>query len=105
MSPETRYLLIDVRSLLENPANWTRREWARDVNGRGVEPEAPTAVCWCLEGAIVRAAKGTFGPVTDEAYRALRAAAGSPPAVFNDWHDHSAVLGLIDQVLGAEATP
>jgi hypothetical protein len=52
-------ILQAVRLLLEDPAKWTIRTRARDYNGDPVHPTAPTAICWCLEGAVCLVAKDT----------------------------------------------
>lgn len=33
---------------------WTQGDIARDVTGRGVIEVAPSAVCWCLMGALLK---------------------------------------------------
>ncbi len=45
-----------VQELLAVPERWTKGVYARKDNnlvGGDVEPEDPTAVCWCLIGAIL----------------------------------------------------
>lgn len=43
---------MKIHKLFEDPAKWTEQVWARDKDGRHVLPENPTAVCWCLGGAV-----------------------------------------------------
>lgn len=44
--------LVRVRTLLENPARWTRREIARDALGKPTASEfSEDAARWCLTGA------------------------------------------------------
>jgi hypothetical protein len=41
-----------LKNKLAKPESWTHGVFARDAQGLSVEPTHPTAVCWCLEGAI-----------------------------------------------------
>ena len=34
---------------------WTKEQYARDAHGAKVKPCDPSAVCWCLRGAVTRA--------------------------------------------------
>lgn len=37
---------------LSKPGAWTQGANARDADGRGVSPNNPAAVCWCLSGVL-----------------------------------------------------
>ncbi len=42
-----------VAELLEDPKRWTKGAFARDAKGDEVkDPGDPSAVCWCLVGAM-----------------------------------------------------
>ena len=46
--------LIAEKELLSDPSRWTKGEVARDSNGKLVETESATAVCWCQLGASMK---------------------------------------------------
>jgi hypothetical protein len=52
MKRTPRDTLRIVRMLLDNPLLWTQGARARDEKGHRVRPNAPTAVCWSINGAI-----------------------------------------------------
>ena len=52
MKHSPRDTLRIARMLLENPVLWTQGARARDSQGKRVKPNAPTAVCWSVSGAI-----------------------------------------------------
>ena len=41
--------------ILKSPKSWTKRMNARSINGNKVEYYNPKAVCWCIDGAILKA--------------------------------------------------
>lgn len=45
-------ILVETRRILTPYSNWTQRHLALDGKGESVPPTDPSAVCWCLEGAI-----------------------------------------------------
>lgn len=45
-------ILVAARALLADPARWTKGESARDLRGKEVPPNYPSAVCWCMTGAL-----------------------------------------------------
>ena len=47
-------VLRAARELLSDPARWTKGAWAEDGAGMEVSPVSPNAVCWCVEGALMR---------------------------------------------------
>lgn len=57
--------------LLARPDGWTSGAQARDAGGAAVKPEAADARCWCVCGALRRAASMALRP-SDESTR-LRA--------------------------------
>lgn len=52
------YVLTETRKLLSVPERWTKKQFARDALGGTADPTGPLAVCFCVEGAIHRAAVG-----------------------------------------------
>lgn len=49
-------ILRKVKSLLASEAQWTREHYARSAVGESRRGLSDDAVCWCLQGAIDRAA-------------------------------------------------
>lgn len=49
--------------LIELEGRWTRKEMARDRNGRYAEPRSPKAVCWCMAGAAHHVAGDTMSAI------------------------------------------
>jgi hypothetical protein len=95
--------LMRVRQLIEKPENWTQKAYARDANGRPLDPEGEgddikyakdeKATCWCLNGA-------GFKCGIDE--NALRDALGFDGDFSHDWNDthtHAEVLSLLDSAI------
>lgn len=54
-------LLTLAKDLIATPDRWTQGVSARDVYGMEVDPENPTAKCFCLTGALARARYEAFG--------------------------------------------
>ena len=53
MEPSTRTILKKARETLEDPARWTKGCSARDDTGTALDASwDPSAVSWCLTGAI-----------------------------------------------------
>lgn len=53
---ETLQILEGARELLTEPNRWTKGISARDYKGKQTWCLGPTACCWCLTGALRRAA-------------------------------------------------
>lgn len=47
--------LIKVRTLIDDPEEWTQTNLARDVEDNAVHPCSVEATCWCAVGAIAKA--------------------------------------------------
>lgn len=45
---------MKAHELLGDSSKWTQGCLARNEHGIPVEAESPTAVCWCLTGALIR---------------------------------------------------
>lgn len=58
---EIRRLLTATRDLIPTAARWTRNVFARDSRGREVWPDAPTAVRFCVSGALLAAIHDLHG--------------------------------------------
>lgn len=54
---KAKEVLIEAARLLRD-VGWTQGRLARDCNGDDVDPMAPGATCYCMMGAIERAAGG-----------------------------------------------
>jgi hypothetical protein len=46
------------RGILSTPKRWTKGTNARNAGGKGCDATAQTASCWCMHGAIIKAASG-----------------------------------------------
>ena len=51
-------ILKAARKVVSKPAQWTKKELARDVDGLQVEPRSPRATCWCPRGAVYKVLDG-----------------------------------------------
>lgn len=52
-------VVIQMDNLLATEDHWCKRTYAKDHSHRAVRPEDPTAVCWCLMGALCNVRKDT----------------------------------------------
>ena len=50
--PTARDILVEARSLIAKPVNWTQGTGARDTDGEPIGVEHQVAVSWCATGAI-----------------------------------------------------
>ena len=83
-------LLEKVIGILANPKAWTKRFNARDANGWSIDPTNRRAVCFCLNGAMIKAQ----GPLSRDpkhgvyarqnAAQLLADVIGYSPVAFND---------------------
>lgn len=48
--------LTAARAIIADPAHWTQHAHARDAAGEPVTLDAPNATCFCLDGALAKAA-------------------------------------------------
>ena len=118
----TVIVLTNTRTVLTDPARWTQGEFARKASGIGTTSMNPEAVCFCLLGAVSRAAYGTQFVTKEEDYDTFREGAtnarnelfntlniehefyefaGRDIPGFNDNPDtkHEHVLALIDKTI------
>ena len=101
-------VLVEARDLISAPERWTQGFYARNSLGHITEWDSPSAVCWCAEGAVGKAAgavtdpkQGTknrdiFARARDELKRAARC--DSVPK-FNDTHAHAEVLAAFGKAI------
>ena len=47
-------ILEKTRALIDNPNKWTQMASAKDAKQLDVSYSSPSAVCWCLTGAIYK---------------------------------------------------
>lgn len=103
-----KQVLAKTRALIENPGQWTKGSSARDACGTTRNSCSVLAICFCLDGALVRAcwevAQDTFPHRTDwdlyrEAEAHVRMTLGDDPIRFNDDPEttHDEVLELLDK--------
>lgn len=94
--------LRGARVLLAHSKSWTRYAMARTRDGKKCYPLAPEATCWCLEGAVSKAAlqnhDGGFVRARDLLVELLD---GMSLDAFNDqWETtHRDVLALLDAAI------
>lgn len=74
--PTALSVLLDAKNLISPEGAWTTGANARDKNQVAVVSEDEDAVCWCADGAIIRAA---FPHEAEPARRFLRKAAELSP--------------------------
>lgn len=79
-----------VYALLEDPKRWTQGKYARNAAEEETNIDDDDAVCWCLDGAVMRC--GLRNP---EAWGAL----GVNLIAFNDNHTHPEVLALLKSAI------
>ena len=64
---EAQRLLVQAHELIAAPERWTREVWARNSSGDEVEADDPSAVSWCVGGAVLHAQVQQYG--TSDAVR------------------------------------
>lgn len=72
--------LREARKFIER--GWTKNYQARDANGYDVDPNDPSAVCWCLYGAL-----NAVGAMTPEVLCPLQKATNE--RLLANWNDAS----------------
>lgn len=96
-------VLRAARSLLRLPDHWTRGANARAKGGRRVASEAPEAVCWCADGALIKVSGGWSTSAYKTAHRCLYKALPVPVLihVYNDatHRTHPEILSWFDRAI------
>jgi hypothetical protein len=97
--------------ILQNPQQWCQKAWARDVDGYPVDPTDPSAVKFCLLGAVMKAAFDAepeyqkASHLIDQAHGALKAVHPLYPIVtLNDDEatSHQDIISLLNQAIKEE---
>lgn len=101
--------LYTVRGMLSDPKRWTKGASARNKYRHRVSPTSPSAVKWCLEGAVNRSSAGAPSVASRRAFWVRRYLIEATPvrpwlcgiAWFNDDPEttHADVLALIDRAI------
>ena len=100
-------ILTRARELLAHEGAWTQGDFAHDAHGNSCDPRERCASCWCLVGALERAAYDSSDPegaMLEGAMYALAAALGLDTlGVWNDapGRTRDEVLQLLDRVAWA----
>ena len=92
--------LLALRELLDDPNHWTKHTSARDINGLPVRSGmSPTAVCWCLSGAVFKITNTTHEFLTLVDLLAVDKVEGI--AAFNDDNNttHRMVIDRIEHTI------
>lgn len=91
----------EARDLLAKHGVWTQSRNARDKDGNSVSVHSPEAVCFCLQGALLRC-KVTYEELCDIQSFCVRTREKSF-TVFNDTQASvEPVLQLLDEYLNAK---
>ena len=96
------------RALLENPKSWGKMSYAVDGQGNDVDATDPGAVCFCMLGALQRAAGNTdwtHSPAT--LFLGHYVPDTGFISTFNDDPDttHEDVLAVFDKAIAAASDP
>lgn len=106
----TLEVLVAARELISAPERWTTGVLARNSKRHTVEPDDPSAICWCGMGAVVAVTppqERVLAPNDHWMYlpalNRLRATVGYDIFPdFNDSHDHAQVLAAFDAAIEAQ---
>lgn len=104
-------VLHGARALIAEHAHWCQGSLATNESGRGVEPWAPNARCWCLLGALQASLYSADPKYTNTDMQRLTKplrveirlrSENSWDSVtdFNDANCHDEVLEVLDAVIG-----
>ena len=96
-----------MRNLLVAPERWTKSLSARNASGDIERPTSPSAACWCIVGASIRAHNDLRNShaVADDALDRLDRASPAPPGRgivwFNDLDGttHADILAVLDRAI------
>jgi hypothetical protein len=99
-------ILAAARELIRDPDHWTVDVFARDADGKAVDPWDDNACHWCALGAVAKA-RGWWIVPSDNAegtlYRvAMDKFSMGVPSV-NDKLGHTSVMAIFSAALGEES--
>lgn len=99
----THQILVQLRDLLADPKRWTKHQMARTETNYPVSPLSEEAAKWCLLGGLCKITNDNrgFSSAYIGARLALRSAAESTVAAFNDYAIHEDVMAAIDRAIVA----
>lgn len=98
-------VLIKARKLIEDPAHWTQRSFARDSYGNKLGPLSESATCFCSIGALHNVQPElwltgeTSIPAKDFLNDLCKDLHGIRVVNYNDSHTHKEVLALFDAAI------
>jgi hypothetical protein len=96
-------VLKRMRQILDQPAHWTRHNYAVDPEGNVVAPCSPKAEAFCLYGAVWRAQRSQVGGAQTPTalLEALAESFDGGLEVYNDFEakDHSDIVQLLNRAL------
>jgi len=110
---KTLEILQEARNLLSTPDKWTQNYIARDDKNHGLESAiSPDATCWCMSGAVLKAAEtdslslewiDLLEKAIKELHPEFHLVGGIPG--FNDTHTHEEVLRVFDRAIESCKSP
>ena len=68
---QARLIISDAQHTLRLDCYWTQRADGRDDDGNPISGTNPDAVCWCLTGALVKAAQYRSASAYERALQAI----------------------------------
>ena len=87
---------MKIKELLSDKTKWTRLTRARDVHRRPVSSLSDEAVCWCLEGAVIKCYDYDRNDII---FKKIWTEIGKPAIGFwNDSHSFKEVKALVNKL-------
>lgn len=103
----TAEVLQKARDLIADESRWTHGYYAKDAQGYDVEPNEPSACCWCALGAVLHVedlhSEEEAGSDAASALERTALASGVAVPYINDIRGHDAVLALFDEAIAKAA--
>lgn len=98
---DVQLCLLAAKTLISDPADWTRCALARRENGRECGPITAGAIKWCALGVVYAVDASNFGERS--ALTHLLECSGGNIASFNNSHTHAEVMALFDRAIARAA--
>ena len=98
-------ILATARELIAEPEHWQQGMYASNRDGFGTSASSPSAIKFCIMGALSRAAFSLDSEIeaVREAENILRGFLGVRSLVtYNDHHSHAEVLAALDGAIKQE---